>query len=178
MSNISRQSIYIFFLSIILLIFVLIFSFQALIPEGKEYRLQRVQLAKEYRDLRRFEEYDAQVYEELKTLQSNHRHIITAFDTPFDKERFIKKYSSIFNTLELSQAKELDKEDGFSVYDVKTSSKISSPTTFYKFLDEINKSDWIVSVSFPIDFVREGDVIRSSFQMKVYANSKDSNSSK
>jgi hypothetical protein len=174
----SRQSIYILFLSIILLVFVLWFSFEALIPEGKEYRLQRVQLAKEYKDLRRYQDYDTQVLNELKQLQSEHRHIITAFDTAFDKDRFIKKYKGIFNTLTLTRAKELDKENGFSVYKVKTSSKISSPTTFYKFLDEINKSDWIVGVDFPINFKRDGNLITSSFEMKVYSNAKDSNSSK
>lgn len=75
----------------------------------------------------------------------------------------------------MTKSKENTSEDGFSVYNVKTSSKISTPATFYKFLDEINKSDWIVSVTFPIDFQREGDTITSSFQMKVFSNSKDSN---
>jgi transposase len=157
---------------------VLVFSFNALIPEGKEYRLQRVQLAKEYKDLKRYQDYDAQVYEELKKLQADHRHIITAFDNQFDKERFIKKYKDVFKTLEITSVDNNASEDGFSVYNVKTSSKISTPTTFYKFLDEINKSDWIVSVDFPIDFERDADMIRSSFQMRVYSNSKDSNTSK
>ncbi|MCW8837935.1 MAG: hypothetical protein OQJ77_03530 [Thiovulaceae bacterium] len=178
MSSITRQSIYILILSILLLVFVLLFSFLALIPEGKKYRIQRVQLTKEYKDLRRYQDFDSQTFEELKKLQANNRHIITAFDTPFDKDRFIKKYKGLFNTLELTKAEKLDNEDGFSVYNVKTSSKISSPATFYKFLEEVNKSDWIVAVNFPIDFKRDGEVINSSFQMKVYCNSKDSNNSK
>lgn len=178
MSNISRQSIYLFSLSIILLIFVLVFSFSALIPEGKEYRLQRVQLSKEYKDLRRYQDYDSEIFEELKKLQSEHRHVITAFDRSFDKDRFIKKYKDIFNSLEITKAEKGEDEDGFSVYNVKTSSKISSPSIFYKFLDEVNKSDWIVSVDFPIDFKRDQDMIRSSFKIKVYSNAKDSNTSK
>jgi hypothetical protein len=178
MSSISRQSVYILLLSTILLIFVLLFSFNALIPEGKEYRLQRVQLAKEYKDLKRYQDYDTQVFEELKKLQSEHRHIITAFDTEFDEDRFLKKYKGIFRTLELTKAQKVENVDGFSVYKVKTSSKISSPTIFYKFLDEINKSDWIVGVDFPINFNRDGDVIKSSFEMKVYSNPKDSKTSK
>jgi len=178
MNSISRQSIYIIILSTLLLIFVFVFSFVALIPKGKEYRLQRVQLSAQYKDLRRYQNYDAQTFDDLKKLQADNRHIITAFDTPFDKDRFIKKYKGVFNTLELTKVSSVDKEDGFSVYDVKTSSKISSPSTFYSFLDEINKSDWIVAVNFPIDFKRDGEVISSSFKMKVYVNAKDSNSSK
>jgi len=178
MGSITRQSVYIFLLSILLLIFVIAFSFIALIPEGKKYRIQRVQLNAEYKDLRRYQDYDAQTYEDLKTLQANNRHIISAFDKAFDKDRFIKKYKSLFSTLEITKVKKAESEDGFSVYNVKTSSNISSPTVFYKFLDEVNKSDWIVAVNFPIDFQREGDVIRSSFKMKVYSNAKDSNISK
>ena len=178
MNSISRQSIYITILSILLLIFVFVFSFVALIPEGKKYRLQRVQLSTQYSDLRRYQDYDAQIFDELKKLQSDNRHIITAFDVSFDKDRFIKKYKAMFNTLEIKEVKALKKEDRFSVYDVKTSSKISSPAVFYKFLDEINKSDWIVAVNFPIDFKRDGEVINSSFKMKVYSNAKDSNNSK
>lgn len=177
-SGMTRQSIYILVLSILLLIFVFGFSFNALIPEGKKYRLQRVQLNAEQKDLKRYLDYDAVTLEELKTLKAKNRHVISAFDKPFEKERFIKKYKKLFNTLELTKAKKGKSEDGFSVYHVKTSSKISSPTIFYKFLDEINKSDWIVAVNFPINFERESDVIRSSFNMKVYSNAKDSNSSK
>ena len=95
-----------------------------------------------------------------------------------EPERFIKKYKSSFNSLEITKIKELDLEDGFCVYDVKTSSQISTPTVFYKFLDEINKSDWIVGINFPIKFVREGEILNSSFKMKVYSNSKDLNKSK
>ncbi len=178
MSSISRQSIYIILLSTLLLIFVLVFSFNALIPKGKEYRLQRVQLSKEYKDLQRYQDYDEQVYDELKTLQANHRHIITAFDTEFDKERFEKKYKEMFKSLEVKSVENNATEDGFRVYEVKTSSKISTPTTFYKFLEEVNKSDWIVAIKFPIDFERDADMITSKFQMRVYSNAKDSNTSR
>ena len=178
MSKITRQSIYILFLTVSLLTFVFVFSFTTLIPEGKEYRKQRVQLLAQRKDLRRYQNFDLQTNDLLKKLQADNRHIISAFDKEFLPQRFIKKYKSSFNSLSLSKAKQLDPENGFCVYDVKTSSKISTPTIFYKFLDEINKSDWIVAVKFPIKFKRDGEVITSSFKMKVYSNLKDSNTSK
>jgi hypothetical protein len=42
-------------------------------------------------------------------------------------------------------------------------------------LDDLNKGDWIIGVNFPINFVRDGEMIKSSFTMKVYTNNKDKN---
>ncbi len=182
MNNITRQSIYILILSTFLLIFVLTFSFVWLIPLGKEYREQRTKLSYENADLRRWKNFDTQTFTALKNLQSDNRHIITAFQNGFDEKRFINKYAKLFNSLTLSKTTQKDNVDIFELYEVTTSSQISSPATFYDFLDEINKSDWIVEINFPIKFKREGEVINSSFTMKVYCNarepSKDSNTSK
>lgn len=177
MNSINRQSIYILILSTFLLIFVLVFSFVGLIPEGKEYREQRVKLSYERADLRRWKNFDVETFDVLKKLQSDNRHIITAFDHSFNQDRFIKKYKKIFNSLEVSKTVQKDNEGVFELYEVHTSSQISSPTTFYDFLDEINKSDWIIAINFPIEFKRNSEVINSTFTMKVYCNAKDSNTS-
>ncbi len=167
-TNISRQNIYLLLLSVLLLLFVLLFSFLLLIPEGKEYREQRIALKKENRELRRYEDYHAETYERLKELQSDNRHIITAFATKFNPERFQKQQGKYFESLQLSKVvSAADKED-FSVYEVNTTSKINSPKSFYNFLESVNKSDWIIGVNFPIHFKREGELIRSSFTMKVF----------
>jgi hypothetical protein len=92
--NISRQNIYLLFLSIFLLIFVLLFSFLVLIPQGKEYRKQRNALNKDRIELRRYQEFNDSTLEKLKQLQSDNAHIITAFDNPFNSERFEKQHSS------------------------------------------------------------------------------------
>ena len=178
MNRITRQGIYILTISIFLLAFVIVFSFSTLIPKGKEYRKQRITLMDQRKDLKRYQDFELQTYDVLKKLQADNRHIITAFDKKFAPKRFIKKYKSSFNSLSLEKVKIIDPQEGFCVYDVKTSSQISTPAVFYKFLDEINKSDWIVAINFPIEFKREGEVLNSSFKMKVYSNLKDSNISK
>jgi len=166
--SISRQNIYLLVLSIFLLVFVLLFSFLVLIPEGKEYREQRIALKKESRELRRYQEYYDDTYERLKELQSNNRHIISAFRTPFNAERFHKQHKVFFESLSLSKIINNPDEGNFCVYEVNTTSKIDSPKSFYNFLDALNKSDWIIGVNFPIHFKRDGELIRSSFTMKVY----------
>jgi len=172
--NISRHSIYLLSLSTILLVFVLIFSFFVLIPKGKEYREKRAQLNKNRIELRRYQAFSDATLAKLKQLQADNRHIITAFDTSFNPLRFQKLNRKYFTSLALSKKEAKENEEEFLVYEVNTTSSISSPQSFYMFLDAINKSDWIVSVNFPINFKRDSELIRSSFTMKVYSSPKTS----
>jgi len=171
--KINRQHIYMLSLSVVLLTFVLIFSFLVLIPNGKEYRLKRVEIKKEYRKLRQLSDFSSETSTILQNLQKEHRHIITAFDTPFSVARFEKQHRGYFSSLKLSKLEKKENEDNFNVYEVNTTSEISSPKSFYKFLEAVNSSDWIVGINFPINFKRDAEMIGSSFTMKVYSNNKD-----
>ena len=182
--NISRQYLFILLLSTILLIFVLVFSFAVLIPKGKEYREQRTELRKTERELRRYEDFNNLTLESLKKLQSENRHIISAFDAVFNADRFVKQHKNYFSSLTLSKMKSVADEDIFAVYEVNTTSYIDSPTTFYNFLDAINKGNWMIGINFPIYFKREKNIIKSNFTMKIYCDKdetvkdKDLNTSK
>lgn len=173
--NIPRQYIYLGLLSFILLIFVFLFSWGVLIPQGKEYRIKRIALKEELKEYRKYQNFHDETLEKLKDLQSKNRHIIEAFDNPFNPKRFEKQNKLYFSDFSISKISKAKNEEGFTLYEVNTTSKISSPTNFYDFLDAINKSDWIIGVNFPIKFKRDGELIRSSFTMKVYANNKESN---
>ena len=175
--NISRQNVYLLALSVFLLIFVLIFAFALLIPEGKEYRNKRADLKKENKELKKYENFRDNVLEKLSELKSENRNIIAAFDRDFDALRFEKMHREYFTSLSVHEKIKLENESKFSVYEVNTTSQINSPKSFYNFLDAVNKSDWIISVNFPIHFKREAEMIRSSFTMKVYTIAKDANSS-
>jgi len=157
--NISRHYLYILLFSLFMLMLILLFAFLVLIPKGKEYREQRMELKKS----------------KLKDLQSKNRHIITAFENRFDAKKFQKEHKSYFSSLTLSKISKEKDEGEFAVYEVNTTSRISSPKNFYNFLDAVNKSDWIIGVNFPITFKRDGENISSSFTMKVYSNKEDSN---
>ncbi|WP_321777591.1 hypothetical protein [Sulfurimonas sp.] len=170
--NISRQSLYLLALSIFLLIFVLLFSFLVLIPEGKEYRKQRGSLNKAKLELRKYKNFNEVILEKLKQLQSDNAHTITAFDTSFNPQRFQKQHLAYFSSLELSKQMKVENEDEFVVYEVNTTSSIDSPQSFYEFLDAVNKSDWIIGINFPINFKRDTKMIKSSFTMKVYNTQK------
>ena len=176
--SISRQHIYLLSLLTFLLVFVLLFSFALLIPQGKEYRKDRIEFKKEAKELRRYQSFHNEVEARLKELQRANRHIITAFDATFDQYRFQKQHRDYFSSLKLSQLLKVSDDDEFIAYEVNTTSEISSPKSFYDFLDAVNKSDWIISVEFPINFKREGEMIKSSFTMKVFYADNDSNRTK
>lgn len=175
--NISRQSIYLLGVSVFLLIFVLMFSFLLLIPEGKEYRIKKSDIAKEMRELRKYEDFRDEIADKLSVLSSDNRRVITAFDKEFDAQRFEKINSAYFNSLKISKQSNTIADGKFNIYEVNTTSEINSPKSFYDFLEAVNKSDWIIGINFPINFKREDEMIRSSFTMRVYSVKSDSNSS-
>lgn len=176
--NFSRQNIYLLAVSLFLLIFVLVFSFTVMIPEGKSYRIKKTELKKENLELKQLSDFAIEKEVILQKLQGDNSHVIKAFDAEFSAEKFEKQHRNFFSSLSVSKRTKLEDEDGFSVYEVNTTSEISSPKSFYNFLDSVNKSNWIIGVNFPINFKREGEMISSSFTMRVYSNNKESNSSK
>lgn len=175
--NVSRHQIYVLLLCIFLLLFVVVFSFGLLIPEGKSYRIKRVEVKKAQQEYDKYKNFHDETFDKLKNLQGKHRRIITALDRPFSVERFTKLYRENFSSLKIAKIQRVTDEEGFSVYEVNTSSQITSPVNFYDFLDALNKGDWIIGVNFPIKFARDGEMIHSSFTMKVYENNRDKNSS-
>ncbi len=174
--KISRQHLYVSFISLLLLLFVFVFSFGVLIPKGKEYRESRLELRKENMEFQKYQNFHDETLGTLKNLQSKNRHIISAFDAVFNLDRFEKQHKVFFSSFNISKISRAKDEEGFASYEVNTSSQISSPKNFYNFLDALNKSDWIIGVNFPINFKRDGEMIKSSFIMKVYVNNKDKNS--
>ena len=171
--KISRPNIYLLSLSTLLLIIVLVFSFAVLIPNGKDYREQRAELRKENKELRKYQNFSDETLEFLQKLKADNRHIITAFDTAFNPDRFEKTHQAYFSSLSISKKVRLENEGEFSVYEVNTTSEINSPKTFYDFLDAVNKSDWIIGINFPIHFKRDGELIKSTFTMRVYSTQKE-----
>jgi len=163
--------IYILTLAVIFLMIVFIFAFAFLIPSGKAYRMARLDIKKVSYQVDSIEnEYD-RVYTTLKDLQTDNRHVITAYKSIFNPERFIKMNKPYFKSFTLSELSTHSQEGAFAVYEVNTSSLIESPQGFYDFLDGVNKSDNIIGVNFPIDFKRDANLIKSSFTMHVYIES-------
>lgn len=171
--NLSRQTLYMLIIALILLMLVFVFAFVFLIPIGKEYRLERIAMKKELQIQRKHQEWHDETYMHLQDLRSQHKAIIEAYDNTFNPERFIKISENCFESLSLTKLKNIENNTSeFSIYEVNATSKIDSPQNFYTFIEQVNKSNWVVKVNFPIHFEREGNLIRSSFKMRVYSADK------
>lgn len=164
----NRQTLYLVIFSILLLVGVVTFSFVALIPKGKEYRSLRLENKKEIQKIDLAQVRHDEVFEKLKELRAQNRRTIEAFGNRFDPDRFTKRYRNRFEDLLVSEATPDDTNGTFRTYEVNATSKITSPESFYTFLEQVNQSDWIIAVNFPVRFERDGDRIRSSFTMRVY----------
>jgi hypothetical protein len=164
----KRQTLFVVILSLILLIGVTAFSFFFLIPKGKEYRSLRLESKKEFQEFELTQNRFDNMKNRLDDLKKVHKHTIGAFDKPFDPGRFEHLYKKEFTDLYLTEVANVESNGSFKVYEVNATSKITSPKSFYEFLENINKSEWVIGVNFPIHFERDGDKIRSSFTMKVH----------
>lgn len=167
-NSINHRTIYLIVLSFILLSGILIFSFLFLIPKGKEYRTLRLENKKEEKMLLASREHYDTVHEKLAKLKEGQKKTINGFKTSFNPEKFARLYKKEFQDLFVTEMNMADQNGSFKVYEVNATAKISSPQTFYHFLEKVNHSDWIIGVDFPIHFEREGDLIKSSFTMKVH----------
>ncbi len=164
----SRQTVYLLFITISLLIFVLVFAFFVLIPSGQEYRNARSVANKHTSELNQFEQVNEETQKELSGLQEKHKNVIKAFDNKFNPKNFTTENRKYFQNLTLTKIAKVDRQSPFDLYEVNATSKIDSPVVFYDFLDSLNRGSWVIGVNFPIHFQKEGEFIISSFTMRVY----------
>jgi len=166
----NHRTLYLVLISFVLFIGIVVFSVLFLIPKGKEYRTLRLESKKEEQLIAQAQERYDQVNETHTKLKSENAHVIQSFRTPFDAVKFTKLNQQDFENLYLTELEMAEHNGSFKVYEVNATTKITSPQTFYQFLEKINKSAWVIGVDFPIHFEREGDKIKSSFTMKVHTN--------
>ena len=164
----SHKTFYLLLLSLILMAVIVVFSFVFLIPKGKEYRTLRLENKKEVLALAISNEEKNSLEKTLQELEKKNDKTIKAFNRPFNAYKFVKKYDKEFQDLFVSEMILDDQNGSFKVYEVNATTKIDSPEVFYHFLDNVSKSDWIIGINFPIYFEKSGEMIKSSFTMKVH----------
>jgi len=164
----SRQMVYMLSASLILLLFVLLFSFLLLIPAGKDYRKNKIEYRKTSLELNEVQNFYETRLSTYKELQSQNIHIINAFDNTFDSKRFLAQSKSFFSSLSVSDATKTAVDGFLDVYEVNSTSLISSPTNFYEFVESLNRAESIVELNFPISMKIVDGGIQTDFCMKVY----------
>ena len=99
----SRQTVFVIILSLLLLGGVVAFSFFFLIPKGKEYRSLRLESKKEFQQLELTQNRYDITHDRLKDLEKQNAHTIGAFEKSFDPGRFERLYKKEFTDLFLTE---------------------------------------------------------------------------
>lgn len=155
------------------MIVIFLFTFLVLVPTGKEYRQTRILYKKALAENNQIQEEHDQKLATMKELKSKNRHVLNSFSNIFNPKLFVEKNQKFFKKLDINEVKFKEDQADFKVYEVNAVSSLASPKSFYDFLQAINKSDYIIKVDFPINFVRKHDLITANFNIRVYKAVKD-----
>lgn len=160
-----------FFLAFLAISFFIIFVF--IVPNIKDYkRIQSLYSHNDMATMRIKNTLDAKESELQKIVKGNQK-LLDALVVHFNEQKFMQYANKYFHNVTLSKDRANKNHKGFLVYELNVSSSIKSPKNFYDFLEGLSSYESIIKADFPIQMRAQGDMIQSSFNIKVY-NLKDS----
>ena len=163
--NRTMELLSIVFFSLLLLA---VFVFFVLVPEGKEYRNLGLQIQEIDAEVSKLQmRYDS-CYDRHRKLQEERQAVIEALESSFDEKIFIEMLGRNVTAVDLDMRRQIDEERGIYIQKAGIKARFRSPENFYRLVDGINGSGWVVSIEKPITFERIGDEINASFSIKVY----------
>ncbi len=173
MSNTDRSLEKINYIKLLIFLFVFIVTTLVLItvlilPNIKSYRSARGEYNQAMVHKTRVQEVLNQRDKEMKQLLLANRKIFDSFGHKFSQKEFINFSNQFFKKVTLKEVKQSKHTNEFRVYELNVTSSLKTPVKFYKFLDGLNHYQNIVQADFPIDLKSNGDLIYSSFKIKVY----------
>ena len=164
------------------LITLFLFIFLLVIPAVKRYKEIHGALLSQkatYRTVK--QEYD-RVSKRLEKLRHDHKKVIEAFESRWDRTRFEALAKRYFSSVSLKPVDTNDSDPHFKIYEVDARVQMSSPQNFYRFIDALPTLPFAIQADFPIAFRSVGgDTIDGIFRIKVYEEKRasvDSNASK
>lgn len=167
----SMEKIDIVKLLLYLLVFIVVTLFMVLfliVPNIKEYRssmgIYKSSLVHKLRVESLLKDRD----NELSNLSTENRRAITSFMHKFSADNFIAYSASFFSAVSLEEMEKKGYKEEFTEYQLSVSSQLKSPTTFYDFLEGLNRYENIIQADFPIYMESNSSIIQSSFTIKVY----------
>ncbi len=166
LEKINYVKLLIFLFVFILITLVLISAL--ILPNIKKYRVARADYAQAMVHKHRVQSVLTQREKELKQLLLTNRKIFDAFGHKFSQEEFVSFANQFFDKVTLKEIKQTQHTNEFKVYELNVTSSLKTPVKFYKFLDGLNHYQNIIQADFPIDLKSNGDIIHSSFKIKVY----------
>ncbi len=161
----------IFKLIVFLFIFVIVVFtviFLLIVPSIKTLKSTRFEYKKVYNRYTYASNELKSKEKELKDIKHQTLKISKAFENRFKESDFLKFSKKYFKEATLIKDSNKTYKKDFKEYKFTTVSKMSDPTVFYRFLNDINRYDNIIQADFPIKMEACKDDINTTFTLKVY----------
>ncbi len=167
----SMEKVDIIKLLLYLLIFIVVTFFIVLfviVPNVKDYRASKIVYKKAFVHKMRVKNVLTDRDNELRSLNTENRRAITSFMHKFSTDNFIKYTGNFFNKVSLIEIEKKGYKKEFVEYELRVSTSLKSPTSFYNFLEGLNRYENIIQADFPIRMESNESKISSAFTIKVY----------
>ena len=168
LEKIDPVKLLLFIIAFIVVCFIMIFGF--IVPNIKEFKsLTRQNYSQTSSYTKVKNEFEAK-FKVLEATKQKDGAIISAFETKFDKDKFIDFASKFFSEVSLSKIEESDQNasETFFRFRLNVTSSLRTPQKFYDFLDALSSYDSIVKTEVPIVMTGEKDKIHTTFNIKVF----------
>ena len=161
LEKIDPVKLLLFIFAFIIVCFIMIFGF--IVPNIKEFKsLSRQNYSQTSSYTKVKNEFEAK-FKALEATRQKDGAIILAYDTAFDKDKFINFASQFFR-----EEGENNATEKFFRYRLNVTSSLKTPQKFYDFLDALSSYDSIIKAEFPIVMKGENDKIHTTFNIKVF----------
>ena len=144
------------------------FIFVLIIPNIKEYRVKKSEYRNEFALFEKAQKRYKEKRGELSRLKSENLKILVNFTNSFSEEKFLKYCEKFFSNVSLKKTGSKNHKKNFILYELNVSSRLSTPTNFYNFLDSLNRYENIIETDFPIELKAKNNLISATFKIKVY----------
>lgn len=145
---------------------VMIFSF--IVPNIKEYRQIEATYASSQHALLKIQKNFENTLSELNNIEKTNEFTLKSLNNKFNEISFIAFASKYFDNVNLNELPKTDENDEFYRYELNVTSAMNTPSKFYNFLDDLKTYDNIVKVDFPINMKSQGNLINTTFNIRIY----------
>lgn len=150
---------------IVFVISIFILSFNWIIPVTNKYISAKNNLDSINKNLKNIENNYYRLNNEIEKLISDNNENLDKFKNEFDIKELHKYCLSFFENVEIKQTN-INKD--YISYQINVSTKIKTPSIFYKFIERLNEFNHIIKIHFPIIMKADENMIKAQFNILVY----------
>ncbi|WP_456381495.1 hypothetical protein [Hydrogenimonas sp.] len=159
----------------LVILFLLIFLL--VIPAVKSYKSVNNAFVEEKVKFLAAEEEHETLSERLRTLRTENRKVIGAFEKRWDERFFVSRVKPFFSKVDLKPVDINETDRYFRVYEINVMTKMKTPQNFYRFLDGLPSIPYVIQADFPVAFRAHGsDEVEGVFHIRVYEEKRKSGS--